>query len=78
MGVGAAVVHADWLVLDSMWVAPTDFFNTHSFLSPSTQMPEQYLRLVMTASFHIFPFHYLLTFIIPVWGVESAGLVLPA
>jgi hypothetical protein len=23
MGVGAAVVHVDWLALDSMWVAPT-------------------------------------------------------
>jgi hypothetical protein len=23
MGVGAAVVHADWLALNSMWVAPT-------------------------------------------------------
>jgi hypothetical protein len=26
MGVGAAVVCADWLVLDSMWVAPTYVF----------------------------------------------------
>jgi hypothetical protein len=26
MGVGAAVAHADWLTLDSIWVAPANYF----------------------------------------------------
>jgi hypothetical protein len=32
MGVGAAVVRADWLALDSMWVAPTA--RTYKFMFP--------------------------------------------